>query len=29
MLAASKGTWEYDDVMKKLQEENYKHQADE
>lgn len=27
MLAGSKGSKEYDDIMKKLQENNYKHQA--
>jgi len=28
MLAGTKGTKDYDDIMKKLQEHNYKHQAE-
>ena len=29
MLAGTKGTKEYDEIMKKLQEHNYKHQAEQ
>ena len=29
MLSAAKGTPEYDDIIKKLQEHNYAHQQDE